>query len=219
MNITRKVSLPFSPLKQLPISAPAAGVLLLFGSIGQAAPLNLTLLDTPDIVSSFIDVSYSADTDTLTASGFALELDDDGSVPPEGILNGTFNLNATIDAAGSLSGGSLTIGGTVPTLGFNTEPLLTGTLTEFGFPDAGGDPLEFLFTVTGGDAGDLYGGVGAVGGVIMSATGFGGSFDIDWSNTGSGVADVAPVPLPAALWLFGAGLMGLVGVSRRRAQV
>jgi hypothetical protein len=26
----------------------------------------------------------------------------------------------------------------------------------------------------------------------------------------------SPVPLPAAVWLFGSGLMGLVGVSRRR---
>jgi hypothetical protein len=32
--------------------------------------------------------------------------------------------------------------------------------------------------------------------------------------TGNTVA--APVPLPAAVWLFGSGLMGLVGVSRRR---
>jgi hypothetical protein len=29
-------------------------------------------------------------------------------------------------------------------------------------------------------------------------------------------AGTAPVPLPAAVWLFGSGLMGLVGVSRRR---
>ena len=28
----------------------------------------------------------------------------------------------------------------------------------------------------------------------------------------------APVPLPAAVWLFGSGLMGLVGVSRRRKE-
>ena len=29
--------------------------------------------------------------------------------------------------------------------------------------------------------------------------------------------DVAPVPVPAAVWLFGSGLLGLVGVARRRA--
>ena len=30
------------------------------------------------------------------------------------------------------------------------------------------------------------------------------------------VTRVAPVPLPAAVWLFGAGLLGLVGVARRK---
>ena len=28
--------------------------------------------------------------------------------------------------------------------------------------------------------------------------------------------DVSPVPVPAAVWLFGAGLIGLIGVSRRK---
>jgi hypothetical protein len=32
----------------------------------------------------------------------------------------------------------------------------------------------------------------------------------------SGSSGAAPVPLPAAVWLFGSGLLGLVGVSRRR---
>ena len=178
MNITRKVSLPFSPLKQLPISAPAAGVLLLFGSIGQAAPLNLTLLDTPDIVSDFIDVTYDAAGDSFVATGFARELDDDGSVLPENIVNGTFNLAATIDAAGNLVSGSLTIGGTVASLGFNSGTLLTGDLTAFG------DPLEFLFDVTGGDAAGLYGGVGSVGGVIKDVTGFTGDFVVDFTGDG-----------------------------------
>ena len=38
------------------------------------------------------------------------------------------------------------------------------------------------------------------------------------SVTGRTLAiDVAPVPVPAAAWLFGSGLLGLVGVARRRA--
>ncbi|MGB5259534.1 MAG: VPLPA-CTERM sorting domain-containing protein [Gammaproteobacteria bacterium] len=28
--------------------------------------------------------------------------------------------------------------------------------------------------------------------------------------------DVAPIPLPAAIWLFGSGLLGLIGIARRR---
>jgi hypothetical protein len=34
--------------------------------------------------------------------------------------------------------------------------------------------------------------------------------------TGNSTGGGAPVPLPAAVWLFGSGLLGLVGVSRRR---
>ncbi|MBI5783055.1 MAG: VPLPA-CTERM sorting domain-containing protein, partial [Gammaproteobacteria bacterium] len=29
--------------------------------------------------------------------------------------------------------------------------------------------------------------------------------------------DVAVVPVPAAVWLFGSGLLGLIGVARRKA--
>ncbi len=32
-----------------------------------------------------------------------------------------------------------------------------------------------------------------------------------------GVSDASAVPLPAAVWLFGSALMGLVGVSRRKS--
>ena len=183
----------------------------------QAAPLNLTLLEFPDIVSGFIDVTYDAGTDSFGANGFAFELDDDGVGVPEAIADGSFNLSALINDSGLLASGTLDIGGTVAALGFSSGTLLTGNLNAFGFPNAGGDPLEFLFEVTGGDAAGLYGGVGSIGGIILSGgTGFTGDFTTDFSGSGTAVADVAPIPLPAAVWLFGSGLLGLVGVSRRR---
>jgi hypothetical protein len=33
------------------------------------------------------------------------------------------------------------------------------------------------------------------------------------------VTNVAAVPVPAAAWLFGSGLLGLIGVARRRRQI
>ncbi|HEY9050740.1 MAG TPA: VPLPA-CTERM sorting domain-containing protein [Gammaproteobacteria bacterium] len=61
-----------------------------------------------------------------------------------------------------------------------------------------------------------------------------GTFDVTWSSfittapfagqtgywhitgTFESVPDVAPVPVPAAVWLFGSGLVGLAGIARRR---
>lgn len=52
---------------------------------------------------------------------------------------------------------------------------------------------------------------------------FDGGFEAEGSETRSiisgvayGAAYVAPVPVPAAAWLFGSGLLGLIGVARRK---
>ena len=159
-------------------------------SLLQAAPLNLTL-NTPDIVSSFVDVDYNAATDLLTASGFATQLDDDGIGAPFAIAGGTFDLAASILGDGTLTGGSLAIGGTVGGLGFNSGTLLTGSLTAIGFNQPN-DPLEFLFDVTGGDAAALYGGFGGLGGIILRFSGFDGDWAGDFTSAPS---DQFPTPL------------------------
>ena len=57
-----------------------------------------------------------------------------------------------------------------------------------------------------------------IGGTPMDNGPFGGSnanFDMT-SVTVTNVIGVSAVPVPAAVWLFGSGLLGLVGVARRR---
>jgi hypothetical protein len=60
------------------------------------------------------------------------------------------------------------------------------------------------------------------------------AFTLNWSNNFSVIVDgflpvsgtatvslagnVTPVPLPAAVWLFGSGLLGLMGIARRRKK-
>ena len=184
-----------------------------------AGSLNLTLLDFPDLTSGFTDVSYAADTDLFSATGWALSLDDDGAGAPVNIDNGTFDITAVIDDQGVPVSGALTITGNVLAHG---PTLLTGSLTAFGYLDGGGDIFEFLFDVTGGDLAipSLYGSPGSVPlGVIMDATGsnFGGTFDVDFDNNGgmpgwgNGVSDTAPVPEPGSFVLL------LVAVAFGRA--
>lgn len=40
--------------------------------------------------------------------------------------------------------------------------------------------------------------------------------DLDFTNISYAVWEVSAVPIPAAAWLFGSGLLGLVGVARRK---
>lgn len=208
-----------SALKTGTLRYHAAGLLIVtlvmgMSSLAQAAPLNLLLNPEPDIFSSFITVDYNAGADSLIASGFAQQLNSGGLF---NIAGGSFDLNASIADDGSLAGGALAIGGTVAGLGFNSGTLLTGTLSAFGFNQAN-DPLEFLFDVTGGDAASLY---GDLGGIILSNAGFPGNWARDFSSGPfQSFSDVGTlVPVPAAVWLFGSALLGLLGFNARRKQV
>ncbi len=169
------------------IRAAAIAACLLTGivaSSANAAPLGLTLEDSPRVSSRLIGVSYNASTDAFLAGGFTWRPPDGGSRIP--ILNhdiGRFNISATIDEFGIASAGDLSITaghrGAGPTL-------LAATLTDFGFLDDGGDLFEFLFTVNDGAMGipELFGGTGSVIGVVLDANGsnFGGDFTADFTN-------------------------------------
>lgn len=92
----------------------------------------------------------------------------------------------------------------------------TPTFFDFGLTDQW---QSYTYnTSAGGDVGGgvtlaLKVGCGAVPGCTA---------DVNWDNV-SFTADVlnppSAVPVPAAAWLFGSGLLGLVGVARRKAAV
>jgi len=80
-------------------------------------------------------------------------------------------------------------------------------------------PIETL-TLTGSDHFILGistdGGVSWSGDISVTPEGA-NSYTVTFSDGSVLEVDVAIVPVPAAVWLFGSGLLGLVGVARRRA--
>ena len=73
------------------------------------------------------------------------------------------------------------------------------------------------FTLNPGDEIFVWAGIEAGG----TRGGFGDAFNtlsMSFSDdTGIAPSDISAVPVPAAVWLFGSGLLGLVGVARRKA--
>jgi hypothetical protein len=95
----------------------------------------------------------------------------------------------------------------------------TATLLQFNF-DLGG--TNYLIFQGGGPYTNYWcletSGCTNVGPGEVIAPGPGGSgFAQSVSNTGTIVfAEVTPVPVPATVWLFGSGLLGLVRMARRK---
>jgi hypothetical protein len=124
--------------------------------------------------------------------------------------------------------------------GAPTGTLLTANLTDFGFKGVYGSAtydvlqLDFSITLTGGDfftAGYTGNGLKWVGGHVYSGSSapYGGDWDLQAApftksfSCGNGDATKpclatldTYVPVPAAVWLFGSGLVGLLGVAGRR---
>ena len=133
-----------------------------------------------------------------------------------------FSINAIIDGAGALVGGvpgdDLSVVGAVD-LGMSgsfSGVLLTGEITGFGFQDSGGttDFYDFTFTLTGGLLAPLYSPTLGVS-LTSEQSNFAGVFTADFDGEAKGTLG-AVIPVPAAVWLFSSGLLGLVGIARRK---
>ena len=85
--------------------------------------------------------------------------------------------------------------------------------------DFGTSKYEGRLNVSGGSGRHLWAQIWDFGGGSYSKSGIGGSSVLDNSVGVFGAWVVAapnPVPIPATAWLFGSGLIGLIGLARRK---
>jgi hypothetical protein len=120
-----------------------------------------------------------------------------------GSLNGNLGANASVVGTG-LSGGMYGISGTG---GVAAQTGFTGGIATAGFL---GETLGFYYFATSNTSGTATGGGNNLAKVYNLA---------NLTLTAAGLSAVTTeVPLPAAVWLFGSGLLGMAGVGRRRKQ-
>ncbi|MEW6330086.1 MAG: hypothetical protein AB1560_01365 [Pseudomonadota bacterium] len=209
-----------------------------------AAPLNLTN-SYPDFFVTGLSYSYNAATGNLAIQGTVGSYSAAAAPSPQlqvtnhptdGSYLELFSLNAQLDAGGNVLSGSFRIDGVVRTSGFpvgctpgtytcvlydgstSTGGLLSGNLEDFGWSLNSGSNgvLEFTFGGASGVIADLgYHGGGMILSVSSSTLTNFGTQALTTSWTGSGLGDVF-VPVPAAVWLFGSGILALLGVARRK---
>ena len=192
------------------LTAVSATVFLFLSTSIQAMPLGLNL-GFPDVTSGAIETIYDASKREFTAIGVAVAFNNPPNTPVD-VWDGVFDLKATIDNSGKLLSGTVSVTGRRENMANPLETLVEGNLTDFGYQTGG--PFEFLFDVTGGclTCFDPL----LPGGILLDAkSNFAGSFTNDFDGKG-GVSDTAPIPVPAAVWLLGTGIFGLLTASRRK---
>jgi len=199
----------------------------------------------PDVLSQWITVKYEFDETggtggVFTAEGTAWSVELDDGNPPHPIQNGAFQIHLELDTAGNPTGGNgISITGTVPTAGYDSGTLLTGSILRFGFEDAptgtGSGPTLFEFVFDAGEDEDLSPLYSAAAGhtayVALSAygTSFQGRFDQNFGNHQnlfgmlSSVSDTFATPEPSVviMWAFLGPVAAVFLVRtwrRRRAQ-
>jgi len=132
----------------------------------------------------------------------------DGDKTSFNSTSGTFERFLTVTP----STNTFTLGGGSPDIATTlTKLMIEGVTNVFGYTSFDNSS----YSVTGSTSGtDL-----TLVGLLQEGTVY--KIALDWTKTagvvGSVDINVGAVPVPAAVWLFGSALMGLVGVSRRKS--
>jgi len=179
-----------------PLAVLALPFTLLLPATSNAA-IAFPALDIQDITGNGdTGVTLTSSTLKIDSTVFTIILDSSSNF--HNIPDQNFSLNATPNTSGTDYSGSFTVAG----------GLLSGSFSNLVYnapdPTFGIGDISADLTYTGGS---------------MQGSRQGGrlEFAVDSSNHIAGkLGQVNVVPVPAALWLFGSGLLGLVGIARRR---
>jgi hypothetical protein len=203
------------------------GVLALVASGGAIAfpgSLNpgISLSQYPDTKIGAGDAQYNASTDQLHMTGLPTTIDTGPGMSYSFKSGSAFTLDAIVNGFGVASSGTFSItytgfqGGAPSGLSPFSGMFLTGSLAvPNGLGVSGGNTIEMLFNVTGGDAASLY---GSKAGFILNNTGFSGSWLNNWHTDPPFLANAdargvtvtngqAPEPGTLALMLLGSALL------------
>ena len=173
------------------------------GIIPTGEQASATSGDDDSFTAGFTFNGYQFTPNSLNAAGSGVTTN-----PGNGILS-----NAVNDGDNSLSFSDFTWSGTYGTQMFPLSPtglFSTNTLSQGGSCSAAVNSTSACYTLRweafiepqGGFSGDTVW-------QIEGIANFDGNVDLSGG---------APIPVPAAAWLFGSGLVGLVGVARRRRR-
>lgn len=132
------------------------------------------------------------------------------------IKNTSYALNAVFNNSNQFQSGTVAIKGTISGLGINTaQTLMTANLTKFA--------TGFGNYVLGFNTSNIVCNPNVNAYVHCTTNeavyiGLSKSFNFKTGYAANGVA-LTSVPVPAAVWLFGSGLVGLVGIARRKQKM
>lgn len=183
-----------------------AGVLALSAT---AASASTVLFPTDGDVNFYVSSSF-------VTAGYSLAIfDDSEAVSPGGaIVSSTGSLDVVMQGpfftfAGPAYGGIINFAGAVGPGGAYQASNDASTVFNFTGPND-----NFIVGISTDNGASWYADIGSSPGPANSQQ---LSFAVENGTFVVDVGKVPAVPVPAAVWLFGSGLLGMVGIARRRA--
>jgi len=199
-------------------------VLLLMSFVGVA---NASLSGIPSGYPRFISTDNlfydkNGNTGVVSFNSDSVAWQTSAGVYPEDVFNASFDVNVNLANLSNpfvTSGSNISIFGDIASLGTGDVSLFTADITSVGWTTGTGAIIEFVM-----DGSSMAGAVCDLGycsyvDEVLQFT-LDRNFDGKWRrNFKRSALAVATVPVPAAVWLMGSALVGLVGVGRRKQVV